>query len=66
MSDYTSSFNILKVEQDIGKVAEKILKLQDDMYSKEESYWRKFSAMETALGSLNSQSSWLTQQIASF
>lgn len=66
MSDYVSSYSSLKVEQDIGKVAERILKLQDDMYAKEESYWRKFSAMETALGSLNSQSSWLTQQIASF
>jgi flagellar hook-associated protein 2 len=59
MSDYVSSYSSLKVEEDIGKVADKIRILQDEMYAKEESYWRK-------LGSLNSQSSWLTQQIASF
>ena len=31
----------------------------------ETSYYKKFSAMETALTKLNSQSSWLTQQLAS-
>lgn len=66
MGNYTSDFNIIKVELDIGKVAEKISKLQDEMYAKEETYWSKFAAMESALGSLNSQSSWLSQQISTW
>ena len=39
-----------------------INKLLDKLYAKEDSYYKKFSAMETALNKMNSQSSWMAQQ----
>lgn len=39
--------------------------LVDKMYEKQEAYYLKFSAMETALSRMNAQSSWLTQMFNS-
>ena len=39
--------------------------LNSRLKAMEESYYKKFSAMETALSKLNSQSSWLAQQLGS-
>ena len=37
---------------------------EDRLIQIEDRYWKKFSAMETALNQLNQQSSWLTQQFS--
>ncbi len=42
-----------------------ISEMMERLYDKEESYYTKFSALETAMTKLNSQSSWLTQQFSS-
>lgn len=39
--------------------------LIEKLYDKEDSYYRKFAAMEKALSQMNSQSSWMTQQFGS-
>jgi flagellar hook-associated protein 2 len=35
------------------------------MSRNEDRYWRKFTAMETALSELNKQSGWIAQQLGS-
>lgn len=40
-----------------------IYKLNQKLIDKEDYYYKKFAAMETALSRMNSQSSWLTQQL---
>ncbi|MGG1401147.1 flagellar filament capping protein FliD [Bacillus salipaludis] len=44
-------------------LTERISKTQDRLSTQEQSLWTKFNAMESALQKLNSQSSWLTQQL---
>jgi flagellar hook-associated protein 2 len=48
-----------KLKQIDSRIGDAIRLLQ----SKEESYWRKFTAMEKAIQQMNSQSSWLSQQL---
>lgn len=43
---------------------ERISDVLDTFNDKQEAYYAKFAAMETALSKLNSQSSWLTSQLA--
>lgn len=40
-------------------------KLLDKLYDKEDSYYKRFTAMEKAINQMNSQSSWLMQQMGS-
>jgi flagellar hook-associated protein 2 len=40
-------------------------KLKDTFYDKQEAYYKKFASLETAMNNLNSQQSWLTQQLGS-
>ncbi|HZK70655.1 MAG TPA: flagellar filament capping protein FliD, partial [Clostridia bacterium] len=42
-----------------------ISKLTDQLSKNQDHYWAKFTAMETALSTLNKQSSWITQQLGS-
>ncbi|MBT2657811.1 flagellar filament capping protein FliD [Bacillus sp. ISL-18] len=42
---------------------ERISSMQDRLDTQEQSLWTKFNAMESALQKLNTQSSWLTQQL---
>ncbi|MDP4163994.1 MAG: flagellar filament capping protein FliD [Bacillota bacterium] len=45
-------------------LATKIQDLKDKLSADQQRYYQKFSAMETALTKLNSQSSWLSQQVS--
>lgn len=40
-------------------------KLKETFYDKQEAYYQRFAALETAMNNLNSQQSWLTQQFSS-
>lgn len=53
------------LDNDILDIEKKIKVEEKRLTSKEESYWRKFSAMEKALSQLQSQSSWLAGQLGS-
>lgn len=50
------------LDKEITDYEKKIRSLKLYLADKEDSYWRKFSALETALSKMNSQSSWLAQQ----
>lgn len=43
--------------------SERISDLEDSLYDKEDAYYRKFAALESAMQRLNSQGSWLAQQL---
>ncbi|MBP7403271.1 MAG: flagellar filament capping protein FliD [Clostridia bacterium] len=62
---YTSSFNVIEADEDIAKLGDRIGELNDMLADREEQYWSKFAAMEQALTTMQSQSSWLTQQFQS-
>jgi flagellar hook-associated protein 2 len=49
----------------ISDMDKKIQDLNDRMADEENRYWEQFTAMETALSKLNSQSSWISQQFSS-
>lgn len=57
-SDFTSSLG-----KKINDYATRMLNMDRRLDDMEESYYTKFSKMETALSKLNSQSSWLSQQL---
>ncbi len=63
-SAYTSCFSVAKADEDIAKLGTRISELNDDLSIREESYWKRFSAMEEALSTMQSQSTWLTQQFS--
>ena len=68
MSAYTStavSVTIANTQDQIDELGDKIGSLTDLMNANEEKYYARFTAMETALARLNSQSSWLTSQFSS-
>lgn len=44
----------------IADMQKRIDSMEDKLVSQEDNYWRQFSAMETALNKMNSQSSWLS------
>ncbi|MGI6098072.1 MAG: flagellar filament capping protein FliD, partial [Dethiobacteria bacterium] len=48
-----------KIKRIDSRISDAVRLLQ----SKEESYWRKFTAMEKAIQQMNSQSAWLSQQL---
>ncbi|MFA9423291.1 MAG: flagellar filament capping protein FliD [Sedimentibacter sp.] len=47
----------------IDEYDDKMEELRDDMEDERERYWSKFTAMETALSTLNTQSSWFTDML---
>lgn len=49
----------------ISTIETTISTLTDKLADEQDRYWAKFTAMETAINNLNSQSSWLTQQLSS-
>ena len=57
----------ISIESNLAKEAatydERIAKLQDSLNTTEQNLWKKFNAMEEAMQKLNSQSSWLYQQL---
>ena len=57
------SQNIVETQNSIADYTEKMSDLTDKMAEKEESYWAKYSKMETALSKLQSQQDWLTAQL---
>lgn len=49
--------------KEIDRIDERIEKLEDYLVNVEERYWNKFTAMETALQQMQSQSSWLSSML---
>ena len=49
----------------IDKMEERIEELEDKLEDKQDYYWSKFTAMETAINTLNAQSSYLSAQFSS-
>jgi flagellar hook-associated protein 2 len=56
-----TEFDSLLVDE-IERKDKQVNDLIDKLYDKETAYYKRFTAMETALSQMNSQSSWLSQQ----
>ncbi|WP_052404829.1 flagellar filament capping protein FliD [Bacillus rubiinfantis] len=52
------------LSKEAARYDERIADMEDRLTTTEENLWKKFNAMEEALQSLNSQSSWLFQQLS--
>lgn len=66
MSDFNTSMrtnNIMSTASNITSLTDKIDDLEDRMDDAEERYWKKITAMETAMSNYNSQLEWLTAQL---
>ncbi len=70
MNSLFSAFNttmrtqkIVNEAKAVGEYSEKMSDLSDEMATKEESYWKKYTTMETALTKLQSQQSWLSSML---
>jgi len=61
-TSYNGKVDFNKIDENINSYKNKIDEFEDLMAEKEESYYQQFSAMETALAKMASQSSWLSQQ----
>lgn len=48
----------------ISSLTEKIADMEDDLADEEDRYYKKFTAMESAIAKLNQQSSWITNMIS--
>ena len=59
---YSATFSLATYTRDLDAYSKQITTLTDKLADKEDAYWRKFTAMETALSQMQSQSSWLAQQ----
>jgi flagellar hook-associated protein 2 len=59
--DFTEFNNLIYSE--ITDKSDLIYKLNEEMLDKENSYYAKFTAMETAISQMNAQSSWLSAQL---
>jgi flagellar hook-associated protein 2 len=57
-----SSVSISNLEKNISDADDRLTDLKARMAEEEEQYWSKMTAMESALSTLNSQSTWLTAQ----
>jgi flagellar hook-associated protein 2 len=57
----------ISINSDMAKAAtsltDRMTKAQDRLDSQEQALWKRFNAMESALQRLNTQSSWLSQQL---
>jgi flagellar hook-associated protein 2 len=54
------------IAEHIKRLNARINSTLDILDRREEDYWKRFTAMERAMGQLNSQSDWLSQQLASW
>lgn len=61
VGDVTEYQNTLNNQ--IKDYEERIEKMNELLYKREESYWKKFTAMEKAIQQMNVQSMWLSQQL---
>lgn len=61
---YSATFSLANYSRDLDIYSKQITTLTDKLADKEDAYWRKFTAMETALSQMQSQSSWLAQQFS--
>lgn len=58
----TGSSAISLLDKDLTSINKQITKEQDILARKEEMYYKKFSALETAMSQMNSQAGWFAQQ----
>ncbi|MDL2224995.1 flagellar filament capping protein FliD [Eubacteriales bacterium OttesenSCG-928-M02] len=68
MVNYTDTVTDVALASNSRQVREaedRLDQLEDWILAQEDKYWRQFTAMETALSSLNSQSSWLSNMFSS-
>lgn len=68
ISDYTSDITkntLASITTSLNNDTTRYSELVELMAEKEENYYAKFTAMETAISRYNSQSNWLSQQISS-
>lgn len=67
--EYAGTKDVMNTENTLSKQLQSIqdrIKTLNAKYENERArYWRQFSAMEQAMSSLNSQSSWISQQFSS-
>lgn len=66
MSQYRSNTRANQIQDETKKIRNfetKITAMEKKLIVKEERYWRKYSALETLMGNMNSQSDWLTSQL---
>ena len=61
-SSYTSNTEYAKK---ISSAKEDIEEMKDKMTDEEDRYWDRFTAMESALSKLQSQSSWISSMLGS-
>jgi len=60
LGNYSATFSETAATQQVSKLAQRIKDLHEALSDKEDAYYQKFSAMETALARLQSQSSYLS------
>jgi flagellar hook-associated protein 2 len=63
----TSSYSLYDnslVGKEISDIDDRIDTLEDRLVDKENQYYTRFSALETAISKMNTQSSWLSQQFS--
>lgn len=58
----TDMGSISNLDEKLIDVEKSIMREESNLEMKENSYWRKFTAMEKALQQMNSQSAWIMQQ----
>jgi flagellar hook-associated protein 2 len=63
-SNYAATFDLTAYTRDLTAYNKQISTLNDKLTAQEDAYWKKFTAMETALSQMQSQSSWLAQQFS--
>lgn len=61
----TGYYDSSLIGEQIKKIEERITEANDRLTQIEDRYYRQFTAMETALNKMNSQSAWLSQQLGS-
>ncbi len=61
---YTKTYSLTEADQEIARLKQQVSDLTDQMVDKEEQYYKRFTAMETAISTMNAQSSWLTMQFS--
>lgn len=61
---YARKYNANLMDQSISSLASRIKEMQSRLLDKEQTFYNKYSAMESYLTKMQSQSSWLSQQTA--
>ncbi len=61
----TTSYTDSQQAKELKELTERLANLKNKLTEQETRLWKQFSAMEEALASLNSQSSWLTSMLGS-